>query len=265
MSVLTNKSIAFLGGGNMATALIEGLMATDVACQILVCDRNEDKLHALQQKGALVYLPKDACAMAQKADIVVLAVKPQQLAEACQALDLKDKLVVSVAAGVCIASIEKMTGSSRVVRAMPNLPATVGLGAAGLYANLGDEDKVLAEAILAASGLCVWVATEEGLHTVTAVAGSAPAYFFYVLEAMIEQAQTMGLTAKDAHSLAAQTMLGAAKMAQTCDPKTLREQVTSKGGTTHAAICSLESHNSAQHFKDAMQACADRSRELGAV
>lgn len=265
MSVLTDKTIAFLGGGNMAAALIEGLIATNAACQILVCDRNEDKLRAFEAKGASVYLPKDAHAMVELADVVVLAVKPQQLLQACQSLDLQDKLLVSVAAGVSIASIEQMTGASRVVRVMPNLPATVGCGAAGLYAHLGDEDKALAEAILAASGLCVWVAKEEDLHTVTAVAGSAPAYFFYVLEAMIEQAQEMGLSAKDAHSLAVQTMLGAAKMAQNCDPKTLRAQVTSKGGTTHAAICALDSQNSAQHFKDAMQACADRSRELGAV
>lgn len=265
MSVLKDKTIAFLGGGNMAAALIEGLVKTKTACRIAVCDRDADKLHAFAEKGALTYLPEDADKMLESCDVVVLAVKPQQLTQACQDLNLKDKLLVSVAAGVSIASIKKLTSASRVVRVMPNLPATVGFGASGLYACVGDEDKRLAEAILAASGLCVWVAKEEDLHTVTAVAGSAPAYFFYVLEAMTEQAQSMGLNAKDAHSLAVQTMLGAAKMAQHADPKALRERVTSKGGTTHAAICSLDKNNSAQHFKDAMQACADRSRELGVL
>lgn len=266
MSVLQNKSVIFIGGGNMASALIDGLLCADVpALDIFVSDKNKDKRDGFAQKGVTAVAPDKAGELIQKSDIVVLAVKPQVMLEVCQSIKacLDGKLIISVAAGLSVATLEQMTGSHRVVRVMPNIPAAVGFGASGLYATVSDTDKQMATKITEASGLAVWVDKEDDLHAVTAVAGSAPAYFFYFLEAMIDKAVAMGLNADDAKKLAAQTMQGAAVMASKDDPAALRAKVTSKGGTTFAAITYLDNANLKEHIGSAMQACYDKSVELG--
>lgn len=269
MQVLNNKTVVFVGGGNMAGALIDGLLTKkaqeNLSVQIGVIDPEQAKLDSFAKKGVLTALADNAHALLSLADIVVLAVKPQVMAEVCASIkaDLADKLIISVAAGLSLDKLALMTGNNRLVRTMPNLPATVGLGATGLYATVSDADKALAFAVMSASGVAVWVAKEDDLHTVTAVAGSAPAYFFYILEQMIAKAVAMGLSYDDAHKLATQTMHGAAVMAKTGDPATLRSQVTSKGGTTHAAIVYFDETNTPNNIQGAMQACYDRSVELG--
>lgn len=268
LSILDEQSIAFIGGGNMASALIDGLLSAKHAhklnVELMVSDNNEEKRNALQDKGIVAVAPCDINPLLARANIVVLAVKPQSLAEACKDLVLApDTLVVSVMAGVSIDTIAKLTGTTRIVRTMPNLPATIGLGATGLYATVSDDDKARAAAIMSASGIAIWVKQESDLHTVTAVAGSAPAYFFYLLEHMIAKARLLGLDADSAKALAVQTMHGAAIMAKNDDPSELRAKVTSKGGTTHAAITHLETHHAGDILGGAMVACYDRSVELG--
>lgn len=266
MSVLQNKSVMFIGGGNMASALIDGLLVANVpSLDIFVSDKNQNKRDGFAQKGIAAVSPDKAGELIQKSDIVVLAVKPQVMFEVCESIKahLADKLIISVAAGIGVATLEQMTGSRRVVRVMPNIPAAVGFGASGLYATVGETDKQMATAITKASGIAVWVEKEEDLHSVTATAGSAPAYFFYILEAMIDKAVSMGLAFDDAKKLAAQTMQGAAVMASQDDPAALRAKVTSKGGTTFAAITYLDNANLKEHIGNAMQACYDRSVELG--
>lgn len=269
LAVLNKKRIVFIGGGNMAGALIDGLLCARAAqgldFEIGVSDPNVPNRDAFIAKGVRACAPEDAGELVAAADVLVLAVKPQGMAAACADLRpfVTDALIISVAAGVSIAHLSELTGSARIVRTMPNLPATIGMGATGLFATLEKADKQLATAIMSASGVTQWVATEEDLHTVTAVAGSAPAYFFYMLETMIDKAVAMGLDYKAAHQLAVQTMHGAAIMAADDDPSVLRAKVTSKGGTTHAAISHLQAQHVATHLADAMQACADRSRQLG--
>lgn len=269
MQILNNKTIVFVGGGNMAGALIDGLLGKkaqeNLSVQVGVIDPNQAKLDEFAKKGVLTALAGLADELLAQADVVVLAVKPQVMGEVCATIKdgLQGKLIISVAAGLTLDKLTQMTSSSRIVRTMPNLPATVGLGATGLYATVSDDDKALAQAVMNASGIGVWVSDENDLHTVTAVAGSAPAYFFYVLEQMIDKAVELGLSYDNAHALAVQAMQGASIMAKTGEPSTLRAKVTSKGGTTHAAITHFEENNARALIFGAMQACYDRSVELG--
>lgn len=270
LTQLQQKTVMFIGGGNMASALIDGLLKAKVSHQldltICVSDPNQANLDKFTAKGVQVTTPDKAMDLLTHSDVVVLAVKPQVMASVCADIRafLADKLVISIAAGLSVASLSAMVGHTRIVRTMPNLPATVGLGATGLFADgVADSDKALALAIMSASGIGVWVDKEDDLHSVTAVAGSAPAYFFYMLEQMTTQAVAMGLPKKAAHDLAVQTMQGAAVMAKDNDPQALRAKVTSKGGTTHAAIVYLDDHHVNDHIQGAMQACAKRSIELG--
>lgn len=270
LTTLNNKSIVFIGGGNMATALIDGLLVAKTThaldFHVGVVETLEEKRPFFAEKGVEMVVSANAKTLLDKADVVVLAVKPQVLAEVCESLlPFPNALIISVAAGISVSSLEQMTKSSRLVRTMPNLPATVGFGATGLYADtaVGADDKATAEAIMGASGMTAWVDTEDKLHAVTAVAGSAPAYFFYVLEAMVAKAVEMGLDEKSALALATQTMQGAGVMAKAGDPADLRAKVTSKGGTTHAAITHLQDNHVGEHIAGAMQACYQRSLELG--
>lgn len=270
LTTLNNKSIVFIGGGNMATALIDGLLVAKTThaldFHIGVVETLEEKRPFFAEKGVEMVVSANAKSLLDKADVVVLAVKPQVLADVCaDLLPFPNALIISVAAGIGVSSLQAMTHSTRLVRTMPNLPATVGFGATGLYADkaVSADDKAVAEAIMGASGMTAWVDTEDKLHAVTAVAGSAPAYFFYVLEAMVEQAVKMGLDETSALALATQTMQGAGVMAKAGDPAELRAKVTSKGGTTHAAITHLQDNQVGEHIAGAMQACYQRSVELG--
>ena len=271
MSIFSGKTISFIGGGNMTSAIVDGLLKlkkeTSVNFEICVSDRNPPKCDAFTAKGVTAVSPAQADEIISRADVVVLSIKPQVMAEVCQDVvpHLSDQLVLSVAAGLSVRTLSGILGGyQRIVRSMPNLPLAIDLGATGLYAtDVSAKDKELADAIMRASGITTWVDDEELMHAVTAVAGSAPAYFFYMLEHMIAQASKMGLDAHDAKALAIQTMIGAGELAKTGDPSTLREQITSKGGTTAAALAVFNEQNMGQAIQEGMAACVNRSRELG--
>lgn len=268
---LDNKSIVFIGGGNMAGAMIGGLINTKAShglnLTIGVSDKHTDKLAHFAEQGVQTATPETAYHLIEGADVVVLAVKPQVLADVAPTLApyLADKLVLSVLAGVSVATLTNALGTASVVRAMPNLPASIGQGATGLYApaDINEGSRAICEAIMASCGVAVWVADEDKLHAVTAVSGSAPAYFFYVLEHMTAEAVAMGLPTDVAHQLAVQSMIGAGLLARHGNPTALREAVTSKGGTTAEAINSLNHDDVGGAFGRAMRACYERSVELG--
>jgi len=263
------SSIAFIGGGNMASAIIGGLLkAGRAAATIQVVEPFEAQRQALtRQFGVTVH--ERAGAALSGCELVVWAVKPQSFAEAaapCQAC-VAGALQLSVMAGIRSAAIVAATGSDRVVRAMPNTPALIGQGIAGLYATqaVGDDERAAVEQVLAPTGQVLWVAREADLDAVTAVSGSGPAYVFYVVEAMMQAATDMGLDPEQGRRLALATVAGAAALAQQSaePPAVLRERVTSKGGTTHAAISSLEADGVKAAFVKALRAAQQRARELG--
>jgi len=271
MSVLDNKKISFVGGGNMAQALISGLVSCGVKPSLItVADPNSEAREQLAAKGLNTVDPTaDAKAAVINADIVVLAVKPQVMKAVVSSFaDVLDKqLVISVAAGLSTALLSDMLGSyGNIVRAMPNTPAMIQMGATGLYGtdDISAEQKQLATAVMEASGLVMWVDNEEHMHAVTAVSGSAPAYMFYFIEAMVDGAVALGLDKEQASALALQTMLGAAKMALGSEdaPSELRRKVTSPNGTTQAAIESMQANDISRQIIEAMQACYDRSQAL---
>ncbi len=271
MSVLDNKKISFIGGGNMAQALISGLISCGVKPSLItVADPNSEAREQLAAKGLNTVDPTaDAKAAVVNADIVVLAVKPQVMKAVVSGFaDVLDKqLVISVAAGLSTALLSNMLGGySNIVRAMPNTPAMIQMGATGLYGtdDISAEQKQLATAVMQASGLVMWVDNEEHMHAVTAVSGSAPAYMFYFIEAMIDGAVALGLDKEQASALAMQTMLGSAKMALGSEdaPSELRRKVTSPNGTTQAAIESMQANDISRQIVEAMQACYDRSQAL---
>lgn len=271
MSVLDNKKISFIGGGNMAQALISGLISCGVKPSLItVADPNSEAREQLAAKGLNTVDPTaDAKAAVINADIVVLAVKPQVMKVVVSGFaDVLDKqLVISVAAGLSTALLSNMLGGySNIVRAMPNTPAMIQMGATGLYGtdDISAEQKQLATAVMQASGLVMWVDNEEHMHAVTAVSGSAPAYMFYFIEAMVDGAIALGLDKEQASALAMQTMLGAAKMAMGSEdaPSELRRKVTSPNGTTQAAIESMQANDISRQIVEAMQACYERSQAL---
>ena len=271
MSVLDNKKISFIGGGNMAQALISGLVSCGVKPSLItVADPSSEAREQLVAKGLNTVDPTaDAKAAVIDADIVVLAVKPQVMKAVVSSFaDVLDKqLVISVAAGLSTELLSDMLGGyDNIVRAMPNTPAMIQMGATGLYGtdNISAEQKQLATAVMEASGLVMWVDNEEHMHAVTAVSGSAPAYMFYFIESMIDGAVALGLDKEQASALAMQTMLGAAKMAMNSEdaPAELRRKVTSPNGTTQAAVESMQANDIGGQIVEAMQACYDRSQAL---
>ena len=271
MSVLDNKKISFIGGGNMAQALISGLVSCGVKPSLItVADPSSEAREQLAAKGLNTVDPTaDAKAAVIGADIVVLAVKPQVMKAVVSGFAdvLNKQLVISVAAGLSTALLSNMLGGySNIVRAMPNTPAMIQMGATGLYGtdDISAEQKQLATAVMEASGLVMWVDNEEHMHAVTAVSGSAPAYMFYFIEAMVDGAVALGLDKEQASALAMQTMLGAAKMALGSEdaPSELRRKVTSPNGTTQAAIESMQANDISRQIVEAMQACYDRSQAL---
>ena len=271
MSVLDNKKISFIGGGNMAQALISGLVACSVKTELITVSApsTETRQQFADQKMNTVDASVDPKAAVIGADIIVLAVKPQVMkkvvSEFADALD--NQLVISVAAGLSTDILSTMLGGyNNIVRAMPNTPSKIQMGAAGIYAtaNINDTQKQLATAVIEASGLAMWVEDEAHMHAVTAVSGSAPAYVFYFIESMIDGAVALGLDKEQASALAMQTVLGAAKMAigSEDNPAELRRKVTSPNGTTQAAIESLQDNEVSRLIAEAMQACYDRSQAL---
>ncbi|HEX4985814.1 MAG TPA: pyrroline-5-carboxylate reductase [Burkholderiales bacterium] len=261
--------VLFMGGGNMATAMIGGLLQQGFAAgDLRAVDVSEEARLRLQQRFGVAVAADAGTAVTE--DVVLLAVKPQQmqaLAKRLRAL-LRGQLVISIAAGIRTTDLSRwLGGHARIVRAMPNTPALVRAGVTGLFApaGVGSADRDAARAILGAVGTVVWVDDEAGIDAVTAVSGSGPAYVFYFIEALERAAAGLGLDAARARELAVQTFVGAAKLAGAGDeaPSVLRERVTSKGGTTEAALKAMEAGEVGQRIARAVQAAAARSHELG--
>jgi pyrroline-5-carboxylate reductase len=262
--------IAFLGGGNMAGALIGGLLAKGFPA---------DSLSAVEIAGAAresmaerykVHVSESADAHTFAADTIVLAVKPQDMRKAVAALSgrLQAHLVISIAAGIRLEDLSRWLGGySKLVRVMPNTPALIGAGIAGLYAGseVGKEERSRAESILGAVGKTVWVAQESLIDPVTAVSGSGPAYVFYFIESLEKAGIALGLEPEAARTLAIETFVGAARLAAESveTPGMLRERVTSKGGTTEAALKVFGEEDLAGRIARALKAASDRGAELG--
>ena len=267
MSAVLDCNISFIGGGNMAQALIGGLIARGLApTRITVSDPVERVRELLVEKD--VQVTTDNAAAILNADVVVFAVKPQVLAQVLKPLRglFAGKLVISIVAGAEIATMANLLDTQRIVRVMPNTPALVQTGAHGLFANeaVNQADRDLASQVLAATGLTIWVPAESQIDAVTAVSGSGPAYFFYMMESMIRAGKNLGLDEKTATELTLQTALGAAQMAITSanSPAELRKNVTSPNGTTQAAIEVFDHAQISQNIQAALAAAKTRSQEL---
>ncbi|TVU88406.1 pyrroline-5-carboxylate reductase [Vreelandella titanicae] len=267
---MANK-ITFIGAGNMASAIIGGLIDSGVEPSTITATApNDNELAAIKQRLG-INTDTDNNAAVSESDVVVLAVKPQIMRGVCEALrdsvQRQQPLVISIAAGLDADTIDQwLGGQNAMVRCMPNTPSLVGYGASGLYANakVSDAQRNVATQLMEAVGIVEWVEKEALLDAVTAVSGSAPAYFFLMFEAMEEAAVKLGLPAATARRLAIQTALGAATMAQQSDkdPATLKQNVMSPGGTTERAIQHMEEAQLRTTIADAMQACADRAQAM---
>ncbi len=265
------KRIAFVGGGNMATCLIGGLIARGtLAASIAVAEPVATQREALQRRFGIQAMATGADAVGE-ADLVVLAVKPQQMAEAARSIAAvvaqRKPLVISIAAGIRLADLARWLGPGvPLVRTMPNLPALIDAGVSALYAGdeVGAEARADAEAILSACGRTVWVPAEEQMDAVTAVSGTGPAYFFLLIEVLQAAAVELGLDPVTARTLCLETAQGAGRMAAASgiEPAQLRAQVTSKGGTTAAALEVLEEAGLRAILTRAVAAAARRSNEL---
>ena len=259
--------IAFIGGGNMASAIIGGMIASGwTPARITVVDPNAEQRGRLASEHGVH--ATDDVAHAAIADIIVLAVKPQVIAAVAKQMnaDLSGKLILSIAAGVTIATLEGLFGPVAIARTMPNTPALLGLGATGLYVNehTSEAQRAAAQGIIEAFGICVTVEREDLLDAVTAVSGSGPAYYFLMIEEMIRAGTALGLSPEDAKALTLQTALGAVTMATKGEaPEVLRARVTSPNGTTHAAIVAMQENGFGEVIAKAMTACRDRAVELG--
>ncbi|MBI4694242.1 MAG: pyrroline-5-carboxylate reductase [Gammaproteobacteria bacterium] len=264
------RGLAFIGGGNMGRAILGGLLAQGYAASRIRVADPEPAARALVAERYGVLATADNAEAVAEADVVVLAVKPQQLKAVARALRpalaVRRPLMLSIAAGITTGLLAEWLGDVPVVRSMPNTPALVGRGIAGLYAGPGVDgtQRAVAAGILDAVGKTVWVEREDLIDAVTALSGSGPAYFFLVLEALEAAGTALGLEAATARALAIETGLGAAELASRSefDPATLRAQVTSKGGTTERALAVLTGGGLPALFDEALHAARDRAREL---
>ena len=263
------KRIAFIGGGNMASAIIGGLLGQGFAqSQIDVVEPfapAQEKLHSSFGLSAQA----QAGTWLSSADLVVWAVKPQAFRQAAQQVQpyTANALHLSVAAGIRSDSIARWLETERIVRAMPNTPALIRKGISALFAreSVSLADKAWINEVIATTGEFVWIDTEEKLDVVTALSGSGPAYLFYFMEAMTTAGVEMGLTREQSHQLTIATFVGAGALAQASNesPKVLRQRVTSKGGTTEAAIASMEDDDLQAQLINAIYAARQRAKELG--
>lgn len=266
-----DSTICFIGAGNMSLSLMGGLLASGYPKdKILATDPSADRRQEVTQSLGILCLESNTETAAQ-ADIILLAVKPQQLEPVCKELadtvKAKGALVISIAAGVRTSDIAFwLGGEAAIVRTMPNTPALIRSGATGLFAtaSVSDAQKDQAENILRAAGLTVWVPQESDLDIVTAISGSGPAYYFLFMEAMQAAGQKLGLDESTARLLTIQTAFGAAKMALESpdDCATLRQKVTSPNGTTEKAIQTFEQHDLRAIIEEAMTAAKDRAISL---
>lgn len=268
---MNNTQIAFIGAGNMASSLVGGLLARNFSPKnIFASDPYEvTRKNMTSQYG--IYTADDNRAVVQKANVVVLAVKPQAMKVAAEDIapivKEQNPLVISIAAGIRIESLQHWLGAkTAIVRCMPNTPALVQLGATGLFANahVSELQKILAKTILDAVGISLWLKEENELDAVTALSGSGPAYYFLLMEAMIKAGIAQGLNPETAKKLTLQTALGAATMAANSEdaPAELRRKVTSPNGTTEQAILSFQKNHFEALVQQALDAAQARSKEL---
>lgn len=265
------KNIAFIGAGNMNGAIISGLVSNGYSPQhIMVSNPSPEKRIALQQRLGIKQTASNTEAV-EFADVIVLGVKPYLMSDVCkdfaQQLDITDKSFISVAAGCPLQHIEQALGQPcSVFRTMPNTPSEVGAGVTGIFANTkaSADDKAFAEQLMQSVGIVKWLDREEQIDHIIAVSGSAPAYFFLFMEAMEKQAIAYGFSAEDSRDLVQQTAYGAAKMVieSQLPISKLRENVTSKGGSTHAAICSFQEDNLEETVSKAMNSAIARAKEM---
>lgn len=262
-------NICFIGGGNMATALIGGMLGKGFAAQrISVVEISTDSRARLERDFSVSTFEGIADGLADSR-IIVLAVKPQQLQEVAQQLAplLNGQLLISIAAGIRAVDLARWSGTRAVVRAMPNTPALIQSGMTGVYAlpEVNDTQREQAQSILAAVGETLWLQEEAMLDAVTAISGSGPAYVFYFIEALQQAACELGFNADDARRLSLATFLGASKLAASSDEdaSVLRARVTSKNGTTERALLSMIATEVAEHIAQAAYAAAVRAREMG--
>ena len=268
---MNTQKIGFIGGGHMASSLISGLIASGHSPEHLwVSDINSDILHALAE-NLKVNTSASNDTVINEVDVVVFAVKPQSLSAVAKSvaaiIQEKKSLIVSIAAGISQQSLSEWLGvDTAIVRCMPNTPALVLTGATALHANaiVSAEQRSLAENIMRAVGIALWVKEESELDAVTAVSGSGPAYYFLLMEAMEKAAIELGLTEETARLLVQQTALGAAKIAleSSESPEQLRKRVTSPGGTTQQAISTFEQGGFTELVSKALHAARDRSVEM---
>jgi pyrroline-5-carboxylate reductase len=269
---MEQRKIAFIGAGNMSKSIISGLVNHGYpAKSIFASNPSMPKLTALQQKLG-INVSQSNSAVVDQSQVIVLAVKPQLMAQMCTDLakhsELKDKLFISIAAGISVNRLQQMLGGKyKVIRTMPNTPSSLGLGMTGLYADeqITQVDKNFAGQLLEQVGKIAWVDSEDMIDNVIAAAGSSPAYFFAFLEAMQHEAQQQGFSRDTARLLVQQAMLGAAEMVcqnPQLEISELRTQVTSKGGTTAQALACFAEHGLSEIVAKAMQAAVKRAKEM---
>ncbi|MDC6109376.1 pyrroline-5-carboxylate reductase [Serratia rubidaea] len=269
---MQHRKITFIGAGNMARAIIAGLVSGGYPANLIsVCAPSPNNRDALAADYGIIS-SADNAACAQEADVVVLAVKPQLMADVCQVLQgqvsFDGKLVLSIAAGVQVERFYQLLGQSlNIVRIMPNTPSLVGKGMSGLYAppQVSQQDRDFTGALMGSVGKVCWVDDENGINGVIAAAGSAPAYFFLFMESMQQAAEQMGFSRQQARELVQQAASGAAALVE-ANPETslstLREQVTSKGGTTAEALRVFNEQHLPATVAQAMQAAVSRAQEM---
>ncbi|MBN8413872.1 MULTISPECIES: pyrroline-5-carboxylate reductase [Halomonas] len=267
------RNVTFIGAGNMASAIFGGMVHSGYPADAITATATRESTLAPLADTLGIRTTTDNMAAIADADVVVLSVKPQIMRQVCETLkdgiQAKKPLIMSVAAGLSAETLEQWLGGDLpVVRCMPNTPSLVGKGASGLYANsrVTEEQRDAVSDLMSAVGIVEWVDEESLLEAVTAVSGSAPAYFFLMFEAMEEAAIKLGLNADAARRLAMQTAYGAAAMGMSSDkpPGELKRNVMSPGGTTEKAIEHLEQSGLRQAVDGAMQACAQRAKEMSA-
>lgn len=262
-------NICFIGGGNMANALIGGLLKRDYAAtQLRVVEINADNRTRLQSEFGVQATAELAAGVAGS-EVIVLAVKPQQLHDVAAQLAplLTGQLLISIAAGIRAVDLARWSSTQNIVRAMPNTPALIQSGVSGLYAlpAVSQAQREIAESILKAVGSTLWLADEAMVDAVTAISGSGPAYVFLFIEALQQAALELGFDEAASKSLAIDTFLGATRLAQASsdDVSLLRARVTSKNGTTERALLSMEANHVKQHIITAAKAAATRAKEMG--
>ena len=263
------QGIAFIGGGNMASAIIGGLLKQGWPVSHIDVVEPFDEARAKLSSQFGISAQAKAGSFLSRADLVVWAVKPQTFKDAAAQTQAHTHAVLqlSVAAGIRSDTIAQWMGSERIVRAMPNTPALIGKGITALFARaaVSAADKALVNQVLGSTGELMWVDAEDHIDAVTALSGSGPAYMFYFMEAMREAGTGMGLDPAQAYRLAIATFIGAGELAKASpdSPETLRQRVTSKGGTTYAALTAMEASGIKPAFIAAMQAAQARAREMG--